>query len=72
MDNKYGLGSAKVATAHHDAKPKPANVVTIECRFCGGCSLILCTTMSDHYCKECGEYQADVPHGYSTGHSADY
>ena len=41
MDNKYGLGSAKVATAQHDAhKPKPSTLVTVECRFCGGCSLI--------------------------------
>ncbi|MBU3735521.1 MAG: hypothetical protein FGM62_00945 [Methylobacterium sp.] len=72
MDNKYGLGSARVATAQHDAKPRPANTVTMDCRFCGGSNLILCTTMNDHYCKDCGEYQADVPHGYSTGHSADY
>lgn len=72
MDNKYGLGSAKVATAHHEAKVRSSAMSVLACRFCSGVNLLLCPTMNDHYCKDCGEYQSDVPAGYSTGHSADY
>jgi hypothetical protein len=72
MDNKYGLGSAKVATAHHELHHRPEQPHLLACRFCYSIQLILCPTLNDHYCKECGEYQGDVPAGYSTGHSADY
>lgn len=72
MDNKYGLGSAKVATAHHETHHKPGQAQVIVCRFCSSIQLILCPTLNDHYCKDCGEYQSDIPLGYSTGHSADY
>ena len=72
MDNKYGLGSAKVATAHHETHHKPDSTQPMTCRFCYSVNLMLCPTLNDHYCKECGQYQSDVPMGYSTGHSADY
>jgi hypothetical protein len=72
MDNKYGLGSAKVATAHHEEKLKSAGGSVIMCLFCSSDRIILCPTMNDHYCKECGQYQSDLPVGYSTGRSADY
>lgn len=70
MDNKYGLGSAKVSHVAHErhASPTPSMV----CRYCGSAHLILCPTLNDHFCKDCGEYQSDVPAGYSTGRSADY
>lgn len=71
MDNKYGLGSAKVAHEHHDAKIK-SSVKLALCRFCGHDQLTLCPTMNDHRCEACNEWQNDVPQGYSTGHSADY
>jgi hypothetical protein len=71
MENKYGLGSAKVAHEHHEAKLK-TSTKTIGCRVCGHDHLIFCPTMNDHRCDGCGEWQADVPQGYSTGHSADY
>ncbi len=72
MDNKYGLGSAKVATAHHQHHHKTASSTSASCRFCNASTLILCPTLNDHYCKECGEYQNDLPADYSSGHSADY
>ena len=72
MDNKYGLGSAKVATVHHDHHHKPAPISAAVCQFCNSANLILCPTLNDHYCKECGQYQNDPPAGYSTGHSHDY
>lgn len=72
MDNKYGLGSAKVAHVHHDAKLKSSAAPAMACRHCGSDHLILCPTMNDHFCKDCGQYQGDVPAGYSTGRSADY
>lgn len=72
MDNKYGLGSAKVAHVHQDAKRGAATVPAMTCYNCGSDRLILCPTMNDHFCKDCGEYQSDIPAGYSTGRSADY
>jgi hypothetical protein len=72
MDNKYGLGGAKVATAHHQTCHKQDSTQALACRFCHSVTLMLCPTLDDHYCKECGQYQSDVPLGYSTGHSADY
>jgi hypothetical protein len=72
MDNKYGLGSAKVATAHHEARVKSSSTTVLLCRYCNGGNLLYCATVNDHYCKDCGEYQSDIPAGYATGHSADY
>lgn len=71
MDNKYGLGSAKVATAHHETK-HPVSPSPTSCNYCGSAQLTLCPTMNDHYCKDCGQYQSDLPVGYSTGRSSDY
>lgn len=72
MDNKYGLGSAKVAHVHDDARRVASPVTAMTCCNCGSDRLILCPTLNDHFCKACGEYQGDVPAGYSTGRSADY
>lgn len=72
MDNKYGLGSAKVATAHHDAKHKTTVEPAALCQYCSSDQLVFCPTLNDHYCKDCGQYQSDVPLGYSTGRSSDY
>ncbi len=72
MDNKYGLGSAKVATVHHDAHHKETVLHATECKFCGSNQLAISTTMQDHLCNACGEWQNDVPQGYSTGRSSDY
>ncbi|MCX7628572.1 MAG: hypothetical protein N2Z69_09235 [Methylophilaceae bacterium] len=73
MDNKYGLGSAKVATAYHEARVKASSGMTmLVCRYCSSTNLLFCATMNDHYCKDCGEYQSDLPAGYATGHPADY
>lgn len=73
MDNKYGLGSAKVAYAHHEAaKHKPTSAPVRVCCYCGHDQLTFCPTLDDHYCEACGEYQNDMPVGYATGHSADY
>lgn len=71
MDNKYGLGSTRVAHAHHDAV-KATVETPLTCRFCGSQHMTLNTTMNDHFCKDCGQYQGDVPAGYSTGRSVDY
>lgn len=72
MENKYGLGSARVAHEHHDAKLKAESNPELICRFCGGSHLTLCLTMHDHRCESCGKWQNDLPMGYSTGRSADY
>lgn len=72
MDNKYGLGSAKVATEHHEMHHKTPVSHATHCKFCGSESLVLSPTMRDHRCTDCGEWQSDVPQGYSTGRSSDY
>lgn len=72
MENKYGLGSARVAHEHHDAKLKATGHADMACRFCGATHLTLCLTMHDHRCETCGKWQNDMPMGYSTGRSADY
>jgi hypothetical protein len=72
MDNKYGLGGAKVAHAHHETKLKSSSTSTQACHSCRHDRLIYCPTLSDHYCVKCGKYQNDIPTGYSSGHSADY
>ncbi len=72
MDNKYELGSTKVATEHHETHHKIATIHTSHCKFCDGTHLALNPTMHDHCCADCGEWQNDVPQGYSTGRSSDY
>lgn len=72
MDNKYGLGSTKVATEHHETHHKSPVVHTKYCKSCGGSELVLSQTLHDHRCVECGELQNDIPQGYSTGRSSDY
>lgn len=72
MDNKYGLGSTKVATEHHETHHKTPLSHAANCKFCGASTLVLCLTMHDHRCTECGEWQLDVPQGYSTGRSSHY
>lgn len=69
MDNKYALGSTKVAHEHHDLKTVKT---PLACRFCGHNHLVYCPTMRDHHCPECDKYQEDIPAGYSTGRSANY
>jgi hypothetical protein len=71
MDNKYGLGSAKVSHVAHERRGSPRRQPQA-CQHCGSESLILCPTLDDHFCKECGEYQGDVPAEYSTGRSSNY
>jgi hypothetical protein len=66
MDNKYGLGSSKVAVKLHKKKEN------MKCRTCKSTQLHFCPTMQDHQCAKCGEWQNDIPHNYSTGRSADY
>ncbi len=72
MDNKYGLGSAKAATEHHQHHHKTAHTHPVNCKFCGSSNLIVSLTMHDHSCADCGEWQNDIPQGYSTGRSSDY
>ena len=72
MDNKYGLGSTKVAKSHHETHHKTHTTHQGDCKFCGASQLELSLTMHDHRCIECGEWQNDVPAGYSTGRNSDY
>jgi hypothetical protein len=72
MDNKYGLGSTKVATEHHETHHKVPAANARHCKFCGGANLALSPTMHDHHCADCGEWQSDVPQGYSTGRSSEF
>lgn len=69
MDNKYGLGSAKVATEHHETHHKPMARHACPCKHCGGPRLVSCPTVHDHRCEDCGELQCDIPKGYSSGRS---
>ncbi|MDC0877445.1 hypothetical protein OAP73_04025 [Methylophilaceae bacterium] len=66
MDNKYGLGSSKVAV---EIQKKDQG---LECKSCKASNLHFCPTMEDHKCESCGEWQNDIPLNYSTGRSADY
>jgi hypothetical protein len=70
MDNKYALGSTKVATEHHETVHKLA--VPRVCKFCESANLVLCPTMHDHQCSACGEWQQDVEKSYATGRSSEY
>lgn len=74
MDNKYGLGSSKVAHQHHHTHhQKTASVhQPLICKFCQHTELILSPSMHDHRCLNCGQWQNDVPVGYSTGRITDY
>jgi hypothetical protein len=71
-DNKYGLGSSKVATEKHEANDHTPAIHPTNCKFCNSSNLTLSPTMHDHMCNDCGEWQSDVPQGYSTGRAADY
>ncbi|MFZ9642413.1 MAG: hypothetical protein ACO29L_03050 [Candidatus Methylopumilus sp.] len=71
MDNKYALGSTKVATEHHEAVHK-SSAQSRACKFCASAELVLCPTMHDHKCAQCGEWQQDVEKSYATGRSSDY
>ena len=70
MDNKYALGSTKVATEHHELTHKHTS--SKACQFCGSVALVLCPTMQDHKCSECGEWQEEVAKSYATGRSSEY
>jgi hypothetical protein len=70
MDNKYGLGSAKVSHVAHERHTGSQQAMA--CQYCGSDRLILCPTLNDHFCKDCGQYQGDVPVEYSTGRSSNY
>lgn len=73
MDNKYGLGSSKVANQHHETHhSKAALHHPLTCKFCQHTHLVLSLTMHDHRCASCGQWQNDVPVGYSTGRMTDY
>jgi len=71
MNNKYGLGSSKVANEHHHMHHKVAHHPA-HCKFCQHTHLVLSQTMHDHRCASCGKWQNDVPISYSTGRSSDY
>ncbi len=71
MDNKYALGSTKVATEHHEAVHKSADQARA-CQFCGSTDLVPSPTMHDHKCSDCGEWQQDVEKSYATGRSSEY
>lgn len=72
MDNKYGLGGTKVASEHHETRHKTVVQHAQYCKFCNSTHLVLSPTMHDHRCADCGEWQNDIPQGYSTGRSSDY
>jgi len=72
MDNKYGLGSTKVATEHHETHHKTPKSHDAHCKFCGSIHLEINLAMHDHQCTECGEWQNDIPQDYSTGRSSNY
>ncbi len=70
MDNKYALGSTKVATEHHEVAHK--NKPSLVCKFCNSAQLVLCPTMHDHKCSHCAEWQQDIENSYATGRSSNY
>lgn len=76
MDNKYGLGSRRLATEHHHQTHKDASKAVshhpLVCRACMGSNLRLCPSMQDHQCNDCGEWQMDLPTGYAIGRHSDY
>lgn len=73
MDNKYELGGSKVAAEYHEVHHRTPSVLhPVECRRCGSTHLVLCPSMHDHCCMDCGGWQSDVPQGYSAGRNSDY
>ncbi len=74
MDNKYGLGSKRLATEHQHQHPQSqtASHHAMQCRVCHSQHLRLCPTMQDHQCNDCGEWQLDTPSNYAIGRSSDY
>lgn len=75
MDNKYGLGSRRLATEHHQSHRevvRSASYHHMACRVCKSTHLRLCPTMQDHQCLDCGEWQMDLPAGYAVGRQSDY
>ena len=72
MNNKYGLGSSKVASEHHEVHHKTTPLHPAECVHCSSTDLIYSPTMHDHRCNNCGEWQNDVPQGYSTGRASNF
>lgn len=73
MDNKYGLGSKRLASEqHHPSHLHAASHHALQCRFCSSQQLRLCPTMQDHQCDDCGEWQLDAPASYAAGRSSDY
>jgi hypothetical protein len=71
MDNKYALGSTKVATEHHEAVNKTAQPAPT-CKFCDAAELVYCPTMQDYKCSHCDEWQMTAGKGYALGRSSDY
>lgn len=71
MDNKYALGSTKVATEHHEANHK-ANQSEAQCKFCEAKQLVFCPTMQDYKCSHCDEWQLNAEKSYAMGRSSDY
>lgn len=76
MDNKYGLGSKRLASEHqqqhHRHDTQSASYHPLHCRFCQSPRLRLCPTLQDHQCDECGEWQQDTPANYAIGRSSEY
>ncbi|MEY3028481.1 MAG: hypothetical protein RIQ77_564 [Pseudomonadota bacterium] len=66
VDNKYGLGSSKVANEINKKHKDTA------CKFCDHKQLRFCPTMEDHQCEKCNRWQNDLPDNYATGRSSDY
>lgn len=71
MDNKYGLGSRRLAAGHHE-EYRPVSTHAMQCRACQSTHLRLCPTMEDHQCDDCGAWQMDKPTGYAIGRNSDY
>jgi len=71
MDNKYALGSTRVATEHHEATHK-STTPSRTCKFCDSTELVFCPTMQDYKCSHCDEWQQDVEKNYALGRSSDY
>ena len=71
MDNKYALGSTKVATELHETHHKSPKS-NLRCKFCQSDQLVFSPSLHDHKCSHCGEWQQDVEKNYATGRSSDY
>lgn len=71
MDNKYALGSTKVATEHHETVHKSSHPAQT-CKFCDVAELVFCPTMQDYKCSHCDEWQMNAGKSYALGRSSDY